>query len=583
VPRPRPNPKVTFPNGLDGNNPYLRPYGGGWRNHRYHLFERLSRSKLLVDPYAKPDKRPWNWFLKKWFNKKWSSHNYYGGRSAAQRESTRYVHRANDEVPGEAYEMDDLSTPKPNESDTSTDTTPKPFVGTAVTILQAVRKDLKVSLTKARDPAGNIYFYEKAYVPRFTKHSLRPSKRMFSIRNFLNRRLYGRPGDGANVLMAHVPIDVSIPGVDDIDRRKILAAGRGEAEPKQKEHPLGDLDWLHNFDLDAELKKQRADRKAQEKKKAKELKKSRKGERKVPDFVSRWEERREKEALARAERNYAKDVEEERKQKEKAAVSSSPPAVPSSPPAVYHDSDFVERHEAVEASREAQEVQRALEMEEACRGKKKVSFPASPVRLRQDHGPAAIDVPVPLPSADTPEMAFLSALEEHGTLTSRSIMLELEAQMAIVEKQRYERYKIRATKRVVKLGKQVRASRDAAKNADLDNTKKARHLERRQRIARGRAEQLLAAKLREEQEAMEESLDITPPRLRTPNRYRDYAFEEAEQLVTPRSPEQAHFEAIQAATPRTPSSYVLPSVEEAVDEEDERQIVDLTNGFKEFL
>jgi hypothetical protein len=113
--------------------------------------------------------------------------------------------------------------------------------------------------------------------------------------------------------------------------------------------------------------------------------------------------------------------------------------------------------------------------------------------------------------------------------------------------------------------------------------KKARHLVRRQRIARGRAEQLLAAKLREEQEAMEESLVITPPRLRTPNRYRDYAFEEAEQLVTPRSPEQAHFEAIQAATPRTPSSYVLPSVEEAVDEEDERQIVDLTNGFKEFL
>jgi hypothetical protein len=241
VPRPRPNPKVTFPNGLDGNNPYPRPYGGGWRNHRYHLFERLSRSKLLVDPYAKPDKRPWNWFLKKWFTKKLSSHNYYGGRSAAQRESTRYVHRANDEVPGEAYEMDDLSTPEPNGSDTPAATTPKSFVGTAVTILQAVRKDLKVSLTKARDPAGNIYFYEKAYVPRFTKHSLRPSKRMFSIRNFLNHRLYGRPGDGANVLMAHVPIDVSIPGVDDIDRRKILAAARCEAEPKQKEHPCREL------------------------------------------------------------------------------------------------------------------------------------------------------------------------------------------------------------------------------------------------------------------------------------------------------------------------------------------------------
>jgi hypothetical protein len=534
----------------------------------------------LIDPYAEPDKRPWNWFLKKWFTKKWSSHNYYGGRSAAQRESTRHVHRANDEVPGEAYEMDDLSTPKPNVSDTSTDATPKPFVGTAVTILQAVRKDLKVSLTKAKDPAGNIYFYEKAYVPRFAKHSLRPSKRMFSIRNFLNRRLYGRPGDGANVLMAHVPIDVSIPGVDNIDRRKILAAARGEVEPKQKEHPLGDLDWLNNFDLDAELKKQRADRKAQEKKKAKELKKSRKGERKVPDFVSRWEERREKEALARAERNYAKDVEEERKQKEKAAVSSSPPAV-------HQDSDPVESHEAVEASREAsreaQEVQRALEMEEARRGKKKVSFPASPVKLRQDHGPAAINVPAPPPSADTPEMAFLSALEEHGTLSSRSIMLELETQMAIVEKQRYERYKIRATKRVVKLGKQVRASRDAARNADLDNMKKARQLERKQRIARGRAEQLLAAKRREEEEAMAESLHVTPPRLRTPNRYRGYTFEEAEQLVTPRSPEQALFEAVQAATPRTPSSYVLPSVEEAVDEEDERHIVDLTNGFQEFL
>jgi hypothetical protein len=98
------------------------------------------------------------------------------------------------------------------------------------------------------------------------------------------------------------------------------------------------------------------------------------------------------------------------------------------------------------------------------------------------------------------------------------------------------------------------------------------------------AERLLPAQRLEQQEGMaEESLDITPPRLRTPSRYRGYGFEEAEQLVTPRSPEQAQFEANQAATPRTPTPYVLPSVEEGVDEEEERQIVDLTNSYQEFL
>jgi len=81
--------------------------------------------------------------------------------------------------------------------------------------------------------------------------------------------------------------------------------------------------------------------------------------------LSRWRQHREEQLLARAKRNYAKDVEEERKRKEMvAATSSSPVGQP--------DNGRVEHHEPVEASREARELQRALDMEEARRGKKKL-------------------------------------------------------------------------------------------------------------------------------------------------------------------------------------------------------------------
>jgi hypothetical protein len=587
VPRPPPNPNVTFPNGLDGDNPHPRPYGGGWRNHRYHLFERLPRSKLLVDPYANPYKKPRTWtkFWIQLWNKMWtisSSHNHYGGRSAAQRESTRYVHRAANGNLDEAYEMEDLSAPKPDRPETPIIIDPKTFVGTAVTTLQAVRKDLKVKNVKAKDPGGNTYFYEKSYVPRFTKHSLRPSKRRFSIRNFLNRRLYGRPGDGANILMAHIPMECKIPGVDDYKERKALAEAAAKA--KKKEHPLGDLDWLNNFDLDAEMKKVRVERKAEEKKKAKELKKTQKGKRKVPGFVSRWQERREKEALARAHRNYAKDVEGERKQKEKLAAAAAA-VVPSSPPAIHHDNDLVEHHEPAEASREEQEMQRALQMEEARRGKKKVTIPVlRPESLRRDRRPLGVDTRVPPPSASAPVRTLSSALKEHGAASNHRLMLRIQldtTQRAIAAKQRHEHDELLAgAGAAIKVEKEMT---EAEKADRKKNSEKLAWLVNGRRTEKS-AERLLPAQRLEQQEGMaEESLDITPPRLRTPSRYRGYGFEEAEQLVTPRSPEQAQFEANQAATPRTPTPYVLPSVEEGVDEEEERQIVDLTNSYQEFL
>jgi hypothetical protein len=595
VPRPPPSDgPVKFPNGLDGDNPYHRPYGGGWRNHIYHLYERLPRSKLLVDPYYEP-KKPSFWKrLTSHIWKKCSSRNYYGGRSAAQRQSTRYVHRATNDAPEEEYEMDDLSAPKPESSDTPTDTPPKPFVGTAVSILQAVRRDVKVFNVKAKDLGGNVWFYEKAYVPRFTKHSLRPSKRRFSIRNFLNRRLYGRPGDGANLLMPHVPITVKIPGVDDIDRAKIIAEekakARGEFKPevKQSDHPLGDLDWLNNFDLQAEMKKVRAAKKAQKKKEAKELKKTRKETRKVPGFVSRWQERREKEMLARAHKNYAKDLEEERKQKEKAAAAPSPSPFPSSPPTIHLDSDLVEHHEPAEASREAQEKQRALDMEEARRGKKKVSDPVASLESlrRGDQESADVHVGRPGSSVDDLVEALFSALKEHSHPRGRRIFLRLEADHAqrTAERQERERDELIAREKLEVLSKQVwRQVRKTKKVNGVRRMEEARRLVQ-EHIARKREEQLLAEQCFREQEAMEEeSIDITPPRLRTPNRYRDCDFEEAEQLVTPKSPEQAQFEFNQAATPRTPMSYVLPSVEEEIDEEDVRQIIDLTDSFKEFF
>ena len=140
----------------------------------------------------------------------------------------------------------------------------------------------------------------------------------------------------------------------------------------------------------------------------------------------------------------------------------------------------------------------------------------------------------------------------------------------------------RLRKQAIKVRKAQAQKAQEAQKEDVCDMEKARRLVH-EHIAEKRAEQLLAEQCYREQVAMEEeSIDITPPRLRTPNRYRECDFEEAEQLVTPKSPEQAQFEFNQAATPRTPVSYVLPFVEE-VDEEDERHIIDLTDSFREFL
>jgi len=261
VPRELDPPEVTFPNGLDGNNPYPRPYGGGKATDRYHLFETLPEPKLFADPDANPYKN----------TKKQSHHNYYGGRSAAQRESTRHVHRLNNDNLVVEYEMDDLPAPQPKPSKAPSDAKPKSLVGTAVSTLTAARKPKPKPKAKARHDE-------------------------FSISNLV-----------------------------------------------------------------AELKIVNALEKAQEKKEAKERKKAQKG----PGLLSRWRQHREEQLLARAKRNYAKDVEEERKRKEMVAA-------PSSPPVGQPDNGRVEHHEPVEASREARELQRALDMEEARRGKKKL-------------------------------------------------------------------------------------------------------------------------------------------------------------------------------------------------------------------
>ncbi|KAH0294039.1 hypothetical protein M436DRAFT_81773 [Aureobasidium namibiae CBS 147.97] len=267
VPREQDPGEVTFPNGLDGNNPYPRPYGGGKANDRYHLFETLPEPKLLADPDANPYKD----------TKKLSHHNYYGGRSAAQRESTRHVHRLNNDNLVEGYEMDNLSGPQPEPTKAPSDAKPKSFVGTAVSTLTAARKP----------------------------------------------------------------------------KPKPKAKAKAKAKAEYDEFSLGNLV--------AELKVVNAAEKAQKKREAKEWKKAQKG----PGLLSRWRQHREEQLLARAKRNYAKDVEEERKRKEAVAA-------PSSPPVDQPDNGLVEHHEPLEASREARELQRALDMEEARRGKKKL-------------------------------------------------------------------------------------------------------------------------------------------------------------------------------------------------------------------
>lgn len=553
--------KVTFPNGLDGDNPYPRPYGGGWRNHPYHLHERLTTAELLVDPYEKPPKPP----------KKKSSRNYYGGRSAAQRESTRYVHRASNGERHEEYEMDDLSSPKVKipavAPEAAPEDPPKPFVGTAATILQRVRPDLQITHVKGNDPAGNVYFYEKASCPRFTKHSLRPSKRPFSFRNFLNRRLYGRPGDGTTLLMPHIPFDVKIPGVDDQKETE------AKSVIKKKEPRSGHVNFLDD-EWKAQLKEAQAAAKARQKKRARELKKKRKAAKKARGYFYSFRQRLEKKRLARAKKNYEKELAEEaRKEKMKAPEPSSPP------------DDFLIEHQPVEHhdfafAQDAYEKKRAIAMEEARRGKKKVSFPEpvsdsmlTPGNLRhdflRDYDPAGIDV--------------------------RAIALSTLLADPANKKRKDEQHIVKDCSLLPDEVDVWKTNKDDPKEADY-----AKNEEKRQRKLR--AEKILLEQLLKNQESTPEKplqpmanktpksiareslrVTVTPPRIRTPDRYKSYTFEEAEQLVTPKSPEQCQFETDQAATPRSPTPYHLPSVEEEFDVEYERQIFDLSNSFREFL
>ncbi|KAG9555987.1 hypothetical protein KCU71_g8758, partial [Aureobasidium melanogenum] len=581
IPRPyNEDEEVTFPNGLDGDNPHRRPYGGGGRNDAYHLYERLTTAQLLIDPYAKPPKPP----------TKKSSHNHYGGRSAAQRESTRYVHRASNGEVHEAYEMDDLSTPKVQSSnvtpETAPDDPPKPFVGTAATILQRVREDLKIEYVKGYDPAGNVYFYEKAYVPRFTKHSLRPSKRTISIRNFFNRRLYGRPGDGTNLLMPHVPFEVKIPGVDKTE----------EAEPdiEREDNPFrGHRNYLDD-EWKAQLKEAQDARKAHQKKRARELKKKEKEEKKARGHFHSFKQRLEERRLAKAKKNYEKDLEEEaRKEKLKAPEPSLPP------------DDLLNEHQPVEHqdfafAQDAYEKHRATALKEARKGKTKASFPdpvsdctSRPDDLRHDHDPASIDVRDTALSADDSAMTLVPRFRLNSSSTSSLISRRDKANrplpvVAITRKDMVENIS-RCERRIHgwKTGEVVPEETDDVESEEMrqrklraENVLVTDHLKKHESTPE-KSLQPMAAKT--PKHIATESLGITTPRLRTPDRYKSYTFEEAEQLFTPKSPQQCQFEEDQAALPHLPIPYQLPSVEEEFDSEDEKQMIDLPNAFREFL
>ncbi|KAG9902958.1 hypothetical protein KCU94_g7059, partial [Aureobasidium melanogenum] len=573
--------EVTFPNGLDGDNPHRRPYGGGGRNDAYHLYERLTTAQLLVDPYAKLPKPP----------KKKSSHDHYGGRSAAQRESTRYVHRASNGELHEEYGMDDLSTPKsesPNvTAETASDDPPKPFVGTAATILQRVREDLKITHVKGYDPAGNVYFYERAYVPRFTKHSLRPSKRTISIRNFLNRRLYGRPGDGANLLMPHVPFEVKIPGVDKIEEAE--PDTEKEADPFRGHRNYLDDEWK------AQLKEAQDARKAHQKKRARELKKKKKEEKKARGHLYSFKQRLEERRLAKAKKNYEKDLEEEaRKEKLKAPEPSFPP------------DDLLNEHQPVEHqdfafAQDAYENQRAIALKEARRGKKKAPSPdlVSDYTLRSDdlrhdflhdHDPASIDVRDTALSTNDSAMTLVPRFRLNSPSTSSIISRRDKANgPSSVSRKDMVKNISRCERRIHgwKTGETVLDEADDVESEEMrqrklraENILVTDHLKKHESTPEKPLQPMAA---RTPKHIATKSLGITPPRLRTPDRYKSYTFEEAEQLVTPKSPQQCQFEEDQAATPHSSKAYQLPSVEEEFDSEDEKQIIDLSNAFREFL
>lgn len=72
---------------------------------------------------------------------------------------------------------------------------------------QPVRKGTKVKQSVVIGVHGEPLVYTKTTVPRSKDHSLRPSKSAFSIRNFINRDLYGKPGDGVVVRMPYIAPD----------------------------------------------------------------------------------------------------------------------------------------------------------------------------------------------------------------------------------------------------------------------------------------------------------------------------------------------------------------------------------------
>ncbi|KAI5206048.1 hypothetical protein E4T39_02658 [Aureobasidium subglaciale] len=482
--------EVASPNGLNGDNPFPRPYGGGWRNDPYHLYDRVPYSALLIDPYA-----PSN--LPKQPKQKKSSRNYYGGRSAAQRESTRYVHSMVSGGMQEAYEMTDFSTPEFDTPTDLTDTHPRRIVGTAVTSLQMVRKDLKVKNVKARDPGGNTYLYEQSYVPRFTKHSLRPSKRTISIRNFFSRRLYGRPGDGSNLLMPHVPYppEIVIPGVDDVKSPEKSKRGN-----KSKKHLSG-----KNKDKKDLAKEVIAELNNQTKKAKKARKEAVNGKKKAVDV-----------SPTKDDPNYNHNP------------TGLGMFMPSSPIASLG--------------------------------------PSIPSKIKK-HAPSACD-----------------RIFQRDKTESIQRAEDAKKKREDDEKNQYIRdFNIR-TYAAFKQAREEQATTDREnkekKDLAIGKTKVAEFLTliRSQSCEQERPEDLKGKD--------DDLSSVSPPHIRTPKRYRDYQFEEAEQLVTPKSPQQIQYETDRAAgliTPKTPRTPTMPCVQEEHGDEDEDHVVDFAHSIKGYL
>ncbi|THY35773.1 hypothetical protein D6D01_01057 [Aureobasidium pullulans] len=535
----------ALPVSSEGDNPYPRPYGGGWRNDPYHLWDRVK----YLDPNSSiascaPILPTVNIATPAPPLKERSGRNYYGGRSAAQRESTRDVIKtmnANRDAytststtslpaPDSPIELDDLSPDSPIELDVLSPDSPielddlssEPFVSTAVSLLQRGRKGLKVRLVKARDPAGNTYFYEQAHVPRYTKHSMRPSKRFFSIRNFLNRRLYGKPGDGTSLLMPNIPLppDIYIPGVDKLPVEMVMAQEKEaeekkakQKEPKdnestekklkdkkekEKEHPFGSLDWL-----DHEIRLRR-----------------------------------------RFEKRYKAEEEARIKAKKKATRfrfgNSKSPAIQMS-----HD-DY-------------------------------------------EYDPRGVDALVPTSPAGFPSLTRWPKFKSGAAPAYNRILRRNKADcVAIAQRGQSQRQFLEQRREREQLDSS--RARWVEEFREQDELKKQAALEEEKRLERAaKAEKMLEEqRLKDlELDMLEESLDITPPRLRTPKRSMIHDFDDHEPLIAPKSPQQRQFEADQAAdaaqvaipvTPRTPVHVpVLEEIQETVEDDGDEEELEKTD------